>query len=77
MELLTKRQIEGFKAIEKLEKDWNSYGALPINKEILKQAKFICSLIGPECEMNPCIDGSINLFHGKFVISINIDPFEQ
>ena len=74
---LTEKQCLGFKEIEKLKNDWDSYGATPFEKKVIKKAEALCGFLGEECEIEPQNDGSIDLYCRGMVYTIAIDDYTQ
>lgn len=61
---LNYRVKQGFMAIEKLKKDWNSYGAIAPTKNTIQCAKNFVGFYHPENqpEIEPQKDGSIYIY---------------
>lgn len=70
------RLVQAFSDMEKLEDDWNTYGAPAPSSENIELARRICSLFPRKLqpEISPEVDGSIGLYWDlDLIYSININ----
>ena len=73
------RLVQAFSDLEKLEDDWNTYGAPAPTGENIKLARRICSIFPRKLqpEISPEVDGSIGLYWDlDFIYNINVNAKE-